>query len=98
MVVDSTRSAPMKREAQLLLGEQQKKMAHVLDKLKNRCLEYGPQQRSKFIANTKGTRNMSRPEVTDIVDTLIGRGCIKQSKQGKAQMLEWLKPLREARC
>ena len=98
LVVDSTRSAPMKREAQLLLGEQQKKMAHVLDKLKNRCLEYGPQPRSKFIANTKGTRNMSRPEVTDIVDTLIGRGCIEEFKQGKALMLAWVKPLREARC
>ena len=98
LVVDSTRSAPMKREAQLLLGEQQKKMAHVLDKLKNRCLEYGPQPRSKFIANTKGTRNMSRPEVTDIVDTLIGRGCIEEFKEGKALMLAWLKPLREARC
>ena len=98
LVVDSTRSAPMKREAQLLLGDQQKKMAHILDKLKNRCLEYGPQQRSKFIANTKGTRNMSRPEVTDIIDTLIGRGCIEEFKQGKALMLAWVKPLREARC
>lgn len=98
LVVDSTRSAPMKREAQLLLGEQQKKMAHVLDKLKNRCLEYGPQVRSKFIANTKGTRNMGRPELNDIVDTLISRGCIEESKQGKALVLTWLKPLREARC
>ena len=88
----------MKREAQQQLGEQQKKMAHVLDKLKNRCLEYGSQPRSKFIANTKGTRNMSRPEVTDIVDTLIGRGCIEEFKQGKALMLAWVKPLREARC
>ena len=98
LVVDSTRSAPMKREAQLLLGEQQKKMAHVLDKLKNRCLEYGPQQRSKFIGNTKGTRNMSRAEIGDIIDTLIKRGCIEQSKDGKATLLSWLKPLREARC
>ena len=98
LVVDSARSAPMKREAQLLLGEKQEKMAHVLDKLKNRCLEYGSQPRSKFIANTKGTRNMSRNEVTDIVETLIGRGCIEEFKQGKAVMLAWAKPLREARC
>lgn len=98
LVVDSTRSAPMKREAQLLLGEKQKKMSHILDKLKNRCLEYGPQLRSKFVANTKGTRNMGRAEVSDIIDTLIKRGCIKQDKEGKALVLVWLKPLREARC
>ena len=98
LVVDSTRSAPMKREAQLLLGEKQKKMAHVLDKLKNRCLEYGPQLRRKFIANTKGTKNMGTAEVSDIIDTLISRGCIDEFKDGKALMLAWLKPLREARC
>ena len=54
LVVDSTRSAPMKREAQLLLGEQQQKMAHVLDKLKNRCLEYGPQSTKQIYSQYKG--------------------------------------------
>ena len=98
LVIDSTRSAPMKRESQLLLGEQQQKMAHVLDKLKNRCIEYGPQPRSKFIANTKGTRNMQRAEISQIIDTLIKRGCIEEFKKGKAQVLEWVKPLRSARC
>lgn len=98
LVIDSTRSAPMKREAQLLRGEQQQKMAHVLDKLKNRCIEYGPQQRSKFIANTKGTRNMQRAEISQIIDTLIDRGCIEEFKKGRVQVLEWVKPLRSARC
>ena len=98
LVVDSTRSAPMKREAQLIRGEKREKMSHVLDKLKNRYIEYGPQLRSKFIANTKNTRNMSRAEIADILDTLVKRGCIEEHKDGKAKMLSWLKPLREARC
>tara|TARA_Y100000816_G_scaffold267964_1_gene229799 strand:+ start:1071 stop:2942 length:1872 start_codon:yes stop_codon:yes gene_type:complete len=98
LVIDSTRSAPMKREAQLRLGELQQKLSHVLDKLENLCIEYGPQSRSKFIANTKGTKGMSRQEVEEIIKALISRDCIQETKKGKAVMLEWVKPLRSARC
>ena len=98
LVNDSTCSAPMKREAQLIRSDLQKKMAHVLDKLHNLCIEYGLQRRSVFIANTKGTKGMSRSELDEIINTLIRRGCIKETKQGRALMLEWFKPLRSARC
>lgn len=97
LVVDSTRSAPMKRESQLQLGELQKKMSHVLDKLANLCIEYGPQLRNKFVANTKGTKGMSRNEVKEIIEILISRDCIQETKQGRAVLLEWVKPLRTAR-
>ena len=95
-VNDATQAAPMKREAALRLGTRQRKMSHVLSKLESKCIESGSQNLNTFIANTKGTQNMERAEIKEIIQALHNSGCLEITTRGKTKLVDYIKPLRQA--
>ena len=89
-VADLCRAAPAKREAALIDGLEQTRMESVLQKVK----EQGPitTKRLKALLNRK--LKMTRPMIGDILSTLIKRGCISATKQGRTELLGWIKGIR----
>ena len=89
-VADLCRAAPAKREAALIDGLEQTRMESVLQKVK----EQGPitTKRLKALLNRK--LKMTRPMIGDILSTLIERGCISATKQGRTELLDWIKGIR----
>ena len=89
-VADLCRAAPAKREAALIDGLEQTRMESVLQKVK----EQGPitTKRLKCLLNRK--LKMTPPMIGDILSTLIKRGCISATKQGRTELLDWIKGIR----
>ncbi len=89
-VSDLCRAAPAKREAAIMDGLEQTRMEAVLQKVR----EQGPITAAKVKSLLNGKLKMTRPMIGAILNTLINRSCIRKTKQGRTDLLAWIKGIR----
>ncbi len=90
VVANLCRGAPAKGEASLIDGLEQTPMESVLQKVK----EQGPIKMSRLKSLLNKKLKLTRPMIGVILSTLIERGCISATKQGRTELLNWIKGIR----
>jgi len=89
-VADLCRTAPTKREDALIDGLKHTRMESVLQKVKDQ----GPITTARLKSLLNGRLKLTRAMIGDILNTLIERGCLSTTKQGRTELLGWFKGIR----